>query len=264
MRLRSGIFWHKGAGQYASTIGYRLNAAGKRVRATQYLGEAAEGAEARHADLQKIWAHTKRTWAIPYATDMTFAAFLRHGLPDAIREIAQLSLPVEFSSEWCQRAKATLQAEGKEISEFLDRIIIEGTISHVKRIEDSRAVLIGDVNNSEMARLLATMSPELQARLFSAAQPPANIIQGFAPNAKYMTLGEAKTQYLIDLKSRIGLPGRDGLKPGSYANVDRALRLGLDIKDDHGHPVIDAITPMHEITRDDLVRFKRAWLTKAN
>jgi len=81
-----------------------------------------------------------------------------------------------------------------------------------------------------------------------------------------VTIEQAQVLYLADLRSRIGLP-EDGIKPGTYRNAERFLRLALavtvkDLKTDWAVPAISPTAMLHEVGRDDLVAFKRAWLLK--
>ena len=100
-----------------------------------------------------------------------------------------------------------------------------------------------------------------------AIQRPAHEVLGFTADAERLTVEQAKVKYLADCRSRIGL-AEDGIKPGTYQNTDRMLRLALAIKvkDASGQDrdAIDPKAPLETITRDDLIAFKRAWLSKVS
>ena len=51
---------------------------------------------------------------------------------------------------------------------------------------------------------------------------------GYTADAERLTVEQAKVKYLDDCRSRIGL-AEDGIKPGTYQNTDRMLRLALAV-----------------------------------
>jgi len=196
---------------------------------------------------------------------LTFIEFIRGDLPDNIRHIAALDLPVEVRKEWWERAEVRARIEHKLTMDMMAKLAIAKLTKEVQKVEDSRAFLMqAGLDDPIMVKLLKAMQPELKARLFAATQLPAHVAQGFAPDAEQVTIEQAQVLYLADLRSRVGLP-EDGIKPGTYRNAERFLRLALavtvkDLKTDWAVPAISPTAMLHEVGRDDLVAFKRAWL----
>jgi len=248
-------------------VGYGLLPTGKREKATHYLGNDPEQAETKHTEIIKAWTGIKQIWHGNIDPQLTFIEFIRGGLPDNIRHIADLDLPVEVRKEWWERAEVRAWIEHKLTMDMMAKLAIAKLTKEVQKVEDSRAFLMqAGLDDPIMVKLLKTMQPELKARLFAATQLPAHVAQGFAPDAEQVTIEQAQVLYLADLRSRVGLP-EDGIKPGTYRNAERFLRLALavtvkDLKTDWAVPAISPTAMLHEVGRDDLVAFKRAWLLK--
>ncbi len=266
-RLREGIYWHAPSGQYASRVGFDLNASGKRVRAGQNLSSDPSTAETKHAELIRDWTWTKHTWNEPLIdSGMTLREFVKLGLPLGIRDTAEIDLPVHVKLEWRERAMESLRAAGKALVAGAIAAAINKIKANVEKVESGKTYLSAiDHNDPALQKLLSAMPADLRSRIFAAIQPPANEVAGFTVDAERLTVEQAKTRYLADLQSRIDLP-EDGIKAGTYRNAEGMLRLalGITVMDATGttRRAIDPKTMLHDLTRDDLVAFKRAWLAK--
>ncbi len=94
---RSGTYYQEPTDEFCSRIGFCLNAAGRRVRASQNLGtpDNADAATIKHIALSEEWRWLKAEWP-------RIQKFIRHGLPDYIRDVAELDFPVWIKPEWWQ------------------------------------------------------------------------------------------------------------------------------------------------------------------
>jgi hypothetical protein len=90
---REGVYLDKRAGQYVSQLGFWLNAKGQRARALQYLGADPEQTTLKHVGIVAEWKRTKGNWP-------AFRDLIWPGLPESIRDAADLALPVWIKPEW--------------------------------------------------------------------------------------------------------------------------------------------------------------------
>lgn len=250
---RSGTYYHEPTNQFCSRIGFCLNAAGRRVRASQNLGtpDNANAATIKHIALCEEWQWIKAEWP-------RIQRVLRHGLPDYMRDVAELDLPVWIKEEWWQAGREAGHAA------LIDEIR-RGAQLGSDLIDGGRDILrlLTDSPHRHVERL----PQETRALVYHQLAPPAHEVLGYAADAERLTLGLAKQRYVDDLKSRIGL-AEDGIKQGTYTNMTTMLRLGLELKitgaDGAERYALDANTPLETITRDDLIAYKRGWLGKVS
>jgi integrase len=217
----------------------------------QRLGADPDSAIVRHAQLQERWKTLPTNWE-------KTSEVVRHGLPETIRETADLSKPVWPNRFVASAARGLDAAIGEEKSATKSVAIeyAEKFTGLVHAAKDGLQILSKPEHN-----VLGMLPPELRSQLLLALQPSAVETMGFAGDAQHVSVEQAKKMYLDDKRSLIGLP-EDGIKPGTFQNIDRMLRLALDIRREDGVLVIEPSTMMHQVTRDDLIRFKRAWLAK--
>jgi hypothetical protein len=246
---REGVYFDKRAGQYCSRLGFWLNAKGERARALQYLGSDPEAATVKHVGIVAEWKRTKENWA-------AYRDVIRPGLPEAIRDVADLALPVWIKAEWLK------DAETNSLHALVNKITVDAEHT-VTQVEAGKKFLKGMIETK--IDWLAFVPDEIRSRVLHAIQPPAHEVMGFTKDAQRPTVEQAKAMYLADLKSRVDLP-EDGIKPATYHNSERMLRLALALKSDDADeaPVIPLTTQLDELSRDELVAFKRAWLRKVS
>jgi hypothetical protein len=217
--LRKGIFWDKHAGQFACRIGYKLDEqTGQRVRDVVYrLGSNENAAIIGHANRAGLWEHIVGDW--PHYRDT-----IRPGLPEAIRESADLSKPVWIAKEW------------------LDNTLVEskkGLADTVKGHADTLTTQIDRAKNTLKVEIasparpwLDMVPPALRSRVLQAIQPAANEVKGIAPDARRLTLRQAATEFLaykkLSLLSRIcgRVSARAGRRVGDIGLFSGLLPFG--------------------------------------
>ncbi len=265
---REGVYLDKRARQYVSRLGSWLNAEGRRARALQYLGSDPEQATVKHVGIVAEWKWTKANWNKPVvAGAMTLAEFVREGLPDDIRDTAELDLPVWVKPEWAARATEKQKLNADLLKATLLGKMVEKVRVEVNRIDEAKQYLSGLKVERAPGEpdILAAIPPDLRTRAMAAIQPPAHEVLGYTADAERLTVEQAKVKYLDDCRSRIGL-AEDGINPGTYQNTDRMLRLALAVTttDPTGQQkqLIEPKAMLEAVTRDDLIAFKRAWLAK--
>lgn len=259
---RKGVSFDRRAKQFTCRVGYSLDRDGKRVRCFQYLGDDPEQATAKHIELLKEWKWTKANWQEPVFDGITVKDFTRTGLPESIRDKAELDMPVFVKPEWRVQAMENLRTSAKTARTAMVDVLTAKVQKHANAMDEAKTFMQG-FNGPTLPGeqdVMALLPAELRARVIAALQPSANDVLGLAADAQRVVLSKAKDMYLADMKARIGLP-QDGIKPGTYANTERMLTLGLAIQSD-GKPVLPGDRMLDTITREDLVSFKRAWLAK--
>lgn len=258
---REGTYYHEPTRQFCSRLGFDLNRDGKRVRASQNLGTDPDQATIRHIQLTNEWRWTKENWG--EIRDM-----IRLGLPDEIRDKAEIDLPVWIKPAWAERAQVEMRAAVDGFKAAMLKIVTDKAFAHVANIEQGRDYLarLKALPRPGEPDLMAMLPDDLRSKVIVATQPMAHEVLGVAPDAERLTVAQAKERYLADKKSLIGLP-EDGIKPSTYQQVERSLRLALELKitDDAAggeRYAIDPQAPLDSVGRDEIVAFKRGWLAK--
>ena len=142
---RGGAYFHEATNQFRSRVGFALDVNGKRVRASQNLGTPGQADQAtiRHIALVSEWSWTKTNWnETVTAGGPTLAEVVRAGLPDEIRDKAELSLPVWVKPEWARRAGERMKLSAKLFKAKLFDKVVEKVRDSVDGIHHFKQYLV--------------------------------------------------------------------------------------------------------------------------
>lgn len=222
------------AGQYASRVGYEINARGERVRSLQRLTADIDEATARHIRLQQDWNDTKTNWIALRAQH--FPDIGPDGWPDVA--IKPVWITLEWKKYVAERV-AHFDQQRIEILETLATDWVEDLDSSRKQITRTRGEL-GELA-TDARGFLERLSPPVRDRVVAALRVDPIDLRPGAACGQSPTIEEAKEKFLDEFRDRIGKGSRYGRSPATFNTLKRELEASLkplDMSRQVGHLTI--------------------------